>query len=253
VLAVNSVFEQSVPPDEVVVVGDGPLSAKLNSAIKDLKKKHENLHYYELPTNQGVGAASNFGIDKCRNALIAKMDADDISTPDRLEKQIAEFVKDQDLVLLGGQIEEFANNDPENIVSRREVPTKPEDIIKFARRRSPMNNPTVMFRKETIQAVGGYPGLNRAEDYGLFVRLISAKKKLRNLPDVIVKYRLGADNTQRRKSWQHTKEMIKSRHDAYKLGVARWSDFVYMTIAFIALFIMPSRLAEIIYQRRLRK
>ena len=181
------------------------------------------------------------------------MDADDISVSDRLEKQVNEFQADQDLVLLGGQIEEFADNNPEHVVSRREVPTEPDEIAKFARRRSPMNNPTIMFRKKDIEDVGAYPELNRAEDYGLFVRLIAAKKKLRNLPDVIVKYRLGDDNTKRRKSWRHTKEMIKARHDAYKLGVARWSDFAYMTLAFVALFIMPSSLAEKLYKKRLRK
>ena len=99
-----------------MIVADGPLSKTLNDTVETLKSKHDNLKYYELDTNQGVGAASNYGIKKSKNELIAKMDADDISTPDRFEKQIAEFEKDKELALLGGQIEEFSDNNCVKII-----------------------------------------------------------------------------------------------------------------------------------------
>lgn len=252
-LAVESLYKQTLLPSEVIVVGDGKLSRALYEKIEALKKKHHSLKYFELEENRGIGAASNFGISKCKNELVAKMDSDDISVPDRIEKQVVAFEKDKELSILGGQLEEFANNNPEEIVSRREVPTDFEDIKKFARRRSPLNNPTIMFRKNDIEAVGGYPEMSRAEDYYLFAKLIAANKKLRNLPDVLVKYRLDVDNIKRRKSWKNTKEMIKARREAYKLGVARWLDYIYMKCAFIALFIMPSSLAEKLYQKGLRK
>lgn len=181
------------------------------------------------------------------------MDADDVSVPDRIEKQVHEFQSDNHLAALGGQIEEFANNDPNNVVSRREMPLETAEIAKFARRRSPINNPTVMFRKEDVLSVGGYPELNRAEDYCLFAKMIAAKKEIRNLPDVLVKYRLSADNTRRRKSWAHTKDMIHARNQIRKLGVSSWFDFIIMSLSYLALFIMPSSLAETLYKRILRK
>ena len=252
-IAVRSLYEQTLPPDEVVIVGDGKLSGELYAKIDVLKKSYPSIKYYELEKNLGIGAASNYGISKCKNELIAKMDSDDISLPERIEKQVAEFEKDPSLSVLGGQLDEFANNNPDQVVSRREVPTSSEKIIRFARRRSPINNPTVMFRKADVQSVGGYPEMNRAEDYLLFVRLIAAKKLLRNLPDTVVKYRLDADNIKRRKSWSNTKEMIRARKEAYKLGVARWIDYEFMKIAFLCLFIAPSGLAKISYRLGLRK
>ena len=252
-LAIESLYNQTLLPNEVVVSGDGKLSDELYKTIEALKKKYRKLKYYELKENEGIGAASNFGISKCKSELVAKMDSDDISVPDRIEKQVKAFKNDPELVMLGGQIDEFANNDPEQVVSRREVPTDPDEIVEFARRRSPLNNPTIMFRKKAVEAVGGYPEMSRAEDYYLFVKLIAKHQKLANLPDVLVKYRLDSDNIKRRKSWTNTKEMIQARREAYKLGVARWSDYMYMKCAFIALFIMPSSWAEKLYQKRLRK
>ncbi|MBP5656238.1 glycosyltransferase [Candidatus Saccharibacteria bacterium] len=251
--AVESLYNQTLLPGEVVIAGDGKLSDELYKTVDTLKKKYHTLKYFELDKNRGIGAASNFGISKCQNDLVAKMDSDDISVPTRIEKQVKAFQDDPELVMLGGQIEEFKNNDPKQVVSRREVPTDSDQIIKFARRRSPLNNPTIMFRKKEIETVGGYPEMSRAEDYYLFIKLIAAKKKLANLSDVLVKYRLDADNIKRRKSWANTKEMILARREAYKLGVARWSDYMYMKCAFIALFIMPSSWAEKLYQKRLRK
>ena len=250
--AVESLYHQTLPPAEIIVVGDGPLNPALDAAIAKFQKQHTNFHFYARKTNQGIGAASNYGIKKAQYDLIAKMDADDISVPDRVAKQVAEFDADPDLAMLGGQLAEFANNDPRQIVSRREVPLESADIKQFARRRSPMNNPTIMFRKSAVLSVGGYPELNRAEDYLLFVKMIAAGQKLKNLPDVLVNYRLGTDNTKRRKSWRHTKEMIHARKEAYKLGVASWFDYQYMKAAFVALYIIPDKLSEKIYKKRLR-
>lgn len=252
VTAVESLYNQTLPPAEVVVVGDGPLKEELSTAISKFEKKYDSFHFYARKENHGVGSASNYGIKKAKYDLIAKMDADDISVPDRFEKQIAKFDTDPELALLGGQIAEFANDDPKQIVSHREVPLTSDEIKQFARRRSPMNNPTIMFRKKSVEAVGCYPELNRAEDYLLFVKMIAAGQKLENLPDVLVNYRLSTDNTKRRKNWRHTKEMIHARKEAYKLGVASWFDYQYMKAAFVALYIIPDKLSEKIYKKRLR-
>ena len=86
-LAIKSLYEQTLLPNEVVIVGDGKLSDELYNEIKSLKKHYPNIKYYELEKNSGIGVASNYGISKCKNELIAKMDSDDISLPERIEKQ----------------------------------------------------------------------------------------------------------------------------------------------------------------------
>ena len=246
--AIKSAEKQTITPDEIIIVADGELTPDLEQVIQKCCKKYNNIKFHQLPKNHGVGFASNYGINRCKNELIAKMDADDLLLPERFEKQLKAFKSDSDLTLLGGQLSEFADDDPKNIVSYRRVPTDLADIKKFARRRSPCNNPTVMFKKSAIQAVGGYPKLNRAEDYYLYAKLLADGYKIANLDDVLVNYRLSSDNYGRRKSWRHTKEMLHARKEIYHLGVSKRSDYLITSAAQIALFITPNCMTKLAYK-----
>lgn len=250
--ALDSVLNQTVTPNDVVIVIDGAIPDKLEQVIKSYKKSHKKLNIVRLAKNVGVGAASNEGLKHCKHELVAKMDADDICAPDRFEKQLREFKRRRDLVLLGGQLAEFANDDPKNIVSYRRVPTTKETIKKFAKRRSPFNNVTVMYKKPVILAAGGYPKLNRAEDYYLYSKLMADGQIVDNLSDVLVYCRLDNDFIKRRKSWQHTKEMIGARNEIRKLGVSSWADLVVVSAAQIGLFLVPVGIAKKFY-RKVRK
>ena len=211
--AIDSIFGQTVKPNDVVIVANGALTKPLEQLLEKVAAVHKQVQVVRLSRNVGVGEASNAGLVHCKNELVAKMDADDIAVPERLEKQLVEFGKRDNLVLLGGQIAEFADDNPDKIVSFRRVPTTATGIRKFAKRRSPFNNQTVMFKKSVVLAVGGYPKLNRAEDYYLYSKIIANGYKVDNLADVLVKYRLNPATLARRKSWQNTKEMIGARNE----------------------------------------
>ena len=248
-IAINSMIRQTVPPNDVVVVVDGPIPKKLGQALRKLKSKSKIIQIVYLDKNYGVGKASNEGLRHCKYELVAKMDADDIAEPDRLEKQLEEFAKRKDLVLSGGQLAEFIDNDPGKIVSYRQVPTTYKGILKFTRKRDPFNNQTVMFKKSVILAEGGYPPINRAEDYYLYAKIIAAGHMVSNLPDVLVKYRLTPDALARRKSWQNTKEMIATRNKIRKLGVSNYVYFILAVITQLGLFIMPLWFTKWFYKR----
>lgn len=249
--AVDSILNQTVKPDEVVIVVDGPVGGRMTKVLSEVKQKYKQVKVIQLPKNVGVGPASNEGLKRCRNELIAKMDADDIAVPERLELQLTEFLKDAKLTLLGGQLAEFSGH-KENIVSYRRVPTSGAEIRKFARKRSPFNNQTVMYKKSDALAVGGYPDLNRAEDYYLYSKLIAEEYKVKNLSEVLVLFRLDDEAIGRRKTWRHTREIIRARNEIRKLGVSSWFDLIITTMGQLLVFVTPSFFAKWVYGR-LRK
>lgn len=139
-LAIDSMLNQTLCPDEFIVVVDGPVSQQLRQVLLSYQKQ---LTVIWLKRNRGLWNALNKGLKVAKNELIARMDADDIATSDRIEKQVAQFMADPALDLVGGQIAEFEDN-IENIVSYRRVPLLQQDIAKFARFRSPFNHPTII-------------------------------------------------------------------------------------------------------------
>lgn len=155
-LALESIINQTVKPNEIVLVQDGKLTNELQAVITDQLQKYPDIFKtYALKQNQGLGKALNFGMKKCSNELIARMDTDDIAELNRFELQIKEFKQDKELMLCGGQIAEFADNQTE-ITSYRSVPLKHNEILNFAKKRNPFNHMTVMFKKQAVQSVGGY-------------------------------------------------------------------------------------------------
>lgn len=247
-VALKSITEQTWQPEEIIVVEDGPVGEKIEETLKEFKDK---IKVVKLQKNMGVGHARNEGLKHCKNELVAVMDADDIAMPERLKLQITEFDKDKNLVLLGGQVAEF-DSDPENIIGERIVPLEEKEIRKFAHKRSPFNNVTVMYKKSAVAEVGGYSELNRAEDYLLFAKLIAAKKKVKNLPQMLVKVRSDSNFIQRRKSWQHTREMISARNQIRKLGIINTWDLIETSAVQILFLITPNCFVKWFYKTWLR-
>lgn len=249
--AMQSILGQTVAPGDVVIVVDGAISDGLNVVLEEFEGKN-NVQVVRLPRNIGVGAASNRGLEHCKYEFVAKMDADDVAVPNRLELQLAAFERDADLTLVGGQLAEFSG-DVKNVVSYRRVPTGERDIRKFARRRSPFNNQTVMYKKSAVLEMGGYPKLNRAEDYYLYVKLMVNGYKVKNLKDVLVCFRLDDEAYRRRKTWRHTKEIIGARNEIRKLGASNVFDLVIVAVVQIMMFLLPVGVVKNIYEKGLRK
>ena len=252
-LALDSVINQTLKPDEIVLVQDGELSKELYAVIKRYKQKYPNVFKtYALKQNQGLGKALNFGMEKCSYELIARMDTDDIAEPNRFELQVQEFIKDKDLALCGGQIAEFADN-PIEITDYRNVPLTHNEIITFVKKRNPFNHMTVMFKKQAVQNVGGYKHMPFFEDYWLWARLLKAGYKTKNIDAVLVKVRAGQDMIARRGGWHYVKCIAKFERALYKIGIINLFDLLAYTVLRSAVAIIPESLRLVIYKLKLRK
>lgn len=249
--AVESILNQTVRSDDIVIVRDGVVPRELEEVLESYDKKHREITVVRLEENVGAGQARNKGVGRVKNELVAIMDADDISLPNRFELQLAEFNGNIELALVGGQLSEF-EGDPDNIVGYRKVPTDYGAIKRFARYRSPINHVTVMFKKSAFSAVGGYPKLTRAEDYYMVSSLLAKNYAISNLQSVIVNCRIGSDNINRRKTWQNVRENITSRWKIHKLGTLSLMDFCISSGAQLFLFIMPVGLLGAFFNTVLR-
>ena len=158
-IAIDSMLNQTVAPDEIVLVEDGPLTEELYTILDS----YPMLIRIRNECNLGLGLSLNIGLKECKNELVARMDTDDYSKSNRCEKQLMRFEEKPYLAIVGTYIEEFVDT-PLNIISQRVVPTKQKDIYNFSKRRSAFNHPTVMYSKTAVLRNNGYTDLKRNQD-----------------------------------------------------------------------------------------
>ena len=191
-IALKSIYEhQTVKPDEIVVVFDGPLTEELYDVLDRFREGKESVvRYYPQEENHGLGEALRIGSEKCTCDYIFRMDSDDISDPRRFEKQISYVEAHPDIDVLGTDIAEF-NNSTDEDMRVRSCPENHEDIVKMGRKRNPMNHVSVCMKRSALERCGGYKTLLLLEDYYLWLNMIAAKCRLANIHESLVYVRVG--------------------------------------------------------------
>lgn len=251
--SIDSMLSQTLLPEQIVIVKDGPLTKELEAVIEQYEPMKSSVFtIVPLEDNIGLGKALDIGLKHCRNELVARMDTDDISLPNRCEKQVQAFIDDSELSIVGTMIDEFYD-DPSNIVSSRNVPTEHKEIVKFMRRRSPFNHPAVMFRKSEVIRCGGYGTFRRKQDLDLFSRMINNGCKTKNINEALVLFRSNEDNFKRRRSWSYCKSYIDVQYAIWKRGHCTLVDLIYVTLGQTIIFVSPMWFMKWISNAFLRK
>lgn len=252
-LSIQSMVNQTYKPDEIVIVKDGKITPELQSILNTfvaMYPKLFNIVGYE--ENRGLGLALNYGLEHCRNEIVARMDTDDISKPERCEKQLKRFEEKPELSIVGAWVDEFYEK-PDMVVSVRSVPETTDEIYEFAKRRSAFNHPVVMYKKSKVLENGGYSNLRRNQDVDLFGRMLFNGCKAENIGESLLFFRINNDLAKRRKSWENTKSYIKTIKGLWKIGYSSFFDLMVVTIAQIGMFFLPVRLQFLVYKHLLRK
>lgn len=250
--SLDSMINQTVKPDEIVLVLDGPVNIGLQEILSVYKKKYpEVIKIVPLDKNLGLGLALNEGIKVCKNELIVRMDTDDISYKNRVEMQLKEFNNDPKLDILGTLTSEFFET-PDKIISSRIVPESHNEIIKFSKRRSPFNHPTVMYKKRAVENVNGYKDILRNEDLDLFARMLNNGSRAKNLQIPLLYFRSNVDNYKRRKSWTNCSNYIRVIYNLWRKGYSSTIDLIYVVFTQIGMFISPTWLVRYISDNLLR-
>lgn len=249
----ESIFSQTVMPDEIVVVKDGPLSEDVEDVLEKYIKKDERLfRIISLKQNEGLGRALAKGIMACSYNLIARMDTDDICRKDRFEKQLKEFENNPELDIVGSHIYEFEGN-ISNVLSERKVPILHEEICKYQKRRSAFNHMTVMFKKNSVLRAGNYQHALLMEDDLLWVNMILSGAKCKNIDDFLVYARTGVNMIERRGGWSYFKKYKHGRKIIYDTGfISGWDYYSTVFVQFIV-GMLPKKLRLYVFIKCLRK
>ena len=247
-LALDSMLNQTVVPDEIVLVEDGPLTDELYNVLDD----YPMLKRIKNETNLGLGLALNVGLKECRNELVARMDTDDCSKPERCEKQLGRFLEKPYLAIVGSHIDEFIG-DPSNVISQRIVPVTSEEIYEFAKKRSAFNHPAVMYSKTAVLENNGYANLKRNQDVDLFGRMQFKGYKAENIDEALLWFRSSDELAKRRKSWQNTWSYIATIRKFWKMGYSSFFDYAMVGIAQTGMYLMPVKMQNFVYKKFLRK
>ena len=243
----SSVDEQTLRPAEVVIVQDGPVPAALAAELARIDRESPvPVRFVRLPENRGLAAGLNAGIAACGYAVAARMDADDVSVPERFERQWALLQTGFDLVATG--MAEF-DTDPSRTEAVRVPPTGAERIRHHARTHNQFNPPTMMYPLEAIERVGGYEPFGRMEDYWLGVRLIDAGARVENIAEPLLKYRVGAGAFARRGGWGEARTEWRLQGELRRMGFVTRGQYLRNVMVKGVYRLMPAGVKRVLFRR----
>lgn len=203
-LALDSIINQTIPCD-IFIAADGGLSAKVSSYIEEmLVKVPERIFFTSRAINKGLAVTLNELIDQVLKSpfnysFIARMDSDDICYPQRLEKQLAYFDRNKNVDICGTFCHEFGATFALDV---KRLPCESKALEEFCIVKCPFIHPSVVFRREVLEANVRYPtNTMLTEDMALWFLLLSKGYSFGNVNEVLLEYRLNENTIYRRRGF----------------------------------------------------
>lgn len=249
--SIESIFNQTLKPSEVVLVLDGPITSELQIVVDNAVNNHSELKIISLSHNGGLGNALNEGLKQCSNELIARMDTDDICFPYRFEKQVKFMTDHPEIDISSCWIEEFEDN-IENVKSIKEVPCTHEEIEKYICKRNPLNHPAVIFKKSVVDKAGGYQHFPLFEDWYLWARMMKAGARFANLQECLLHFRTSPEMFKRRGGLKYAVDSTRFQWTLHKLGLVSSFGAFKASILRGVVYLMPNTIRRLIYSKILR-
>ncbi len=237
--AIQSILNQTYQNFELIIIDDASTDNSW-AIITQFAQQDKRIRTLRNERNLKLSKTLNRGIEHASGVYIARMDADDISLPDRLEKQVAYMDMHPEVGISGGSMEIM--HAAGDVFAKRTYHLNDQDIRSHIFRYSPYSHPLIIMRKTILDKVGGYRDeYNPAEDYELYFR-IGAVSKFGNLSDTLLKYRVvdksmttGSTKNMERKTIRIRKIFSSDLH--YNFGIV---DMVYNHLHSWSIFLVPS-------------
>ncbi len=247
--ALKSVMMQSRPADEVVLVQDGPL---LEEQIEVLKKHADKtFKIIAFESNRGLALALREGLEQCSHPYVVRMDSDDISHQDRFKEQRAFLEEHQDIDVVGSSIQEF-NVEIDDLMAVRQPPEKHSVLESYAKRRSPVNHASVMYKKDAVLSAGNYQNFLWNEDYHLWSRMLMNGSKFANMKRSLLYVRGGSDMYKRRGGFRYALQDIRLQMFFLRIGFLGPLLAVTNICVRVPVRIFPNKLRSWFYESFLR-
>ncbi|MCT3054382.1 glycosyltransferase [Leuconostoc citreum] len=246
--ALESLKNQTIRAKETIIIFDGIVDKSLYDTVQQYVEEL-NIVTIQNEVNIGLAKSLNKGLTLVKYDLVARMDADDIATRDRFQKQLAVFQGENLQVdIVGGYVQEFSDN-LRNLQAIRKVPQIESEIKEFSKYRSPLNHPTVMMRTQVVLSVGGYPTqFNKLEDYALWVYLINQNQHIINIPEILTYMRVSDSTYMRRGGVEQAKAFVMLRTKMFHIGYINLLEMCFGTFINVSMSVMPKKMRCIIYK-----
>jgi glycosyltransferase involved in cell wall biosynthesis len=245
--AINSCLDNTILPNQILVVVDGPVHQEFSEKIKKYES-HELISILWLKSNVGLARALNEGLKLIDTKYVFRADGDDFNRKNRFQVQLEMLDNGYDLV--GSAIAEKDMDGKQLAVKR--CPLKHSDIISYAYRRCPINHMTAAYRTDLVKSVGGYPEIYLKEDWALWTLMIEAGAKISNSDEILVDALTDINMYKRRGGFKN----IISELSMQKFLVKHLSKSIFMALTDFILksLIMaaPSFIREKFYLKYLR-
>lgn len=249
----QSLLSQTVLPDEIVIVLDGPISDEVRAVLeKYIAERPSLINVVPLEKNVGLGLALREGVVHCKYELIARMDTDDICRNDRFELQLKEFEQFPELDICGSHIQEFEGH-MNSIIAKRIVPLTNKEIKKYQKKRDGFNHMTVMFKKKTVLKAGNYTSCLLMEDSLLWANMFRVNAVAKNIDDYLVYVRIGKEMFERRGGFSYFKKYRNGRKMILKTGFINWWDYFSTIIIQFCVAILPNKIRGFVFKKMLHK
>ena len=223
--AIDSVLNQRFNDFEVIAIDDGSTDGS-PGILNDYASRDARLRVYRQ-AHRALPATLNFGCALAESPYIARMDADDIASPDRFARQIEFLQKHPRVAILGTQLERIREDGSH--LDGTNVPLEHTEIAAHIQEFCCMHHPTVMMRTEALRALGGYrEAFIAAEDYDLWLRAAECFQ-LANLPDRLLRYRIHAQTTSFQKLEQQVISALAADASARLRRTGEFDIFAAMT------------------------
>lgn len=236
-------LEQETRPDEIVLVIDGPVAEQVKHYAREMSVTCDiPLKIVQSATRRGLAASLNAGLVECSFEWAARMDADDIAYPNRFFEQMSYLRENSDLAVIGSSMMEFGLG----AERKKLVVTGLNKVRKTLKFKNPINHPTAIVNVAKVLNVGGYPLMEKNQDYGLWLLLAAAGYKLDNLEATLLQFRL-TENFYQKRGWalfRHDVEILKLQ---LGLGYINQGWFLLLLMCRCVLRGLPKQLLHIVY------
>ncbi len=251
--SIKSMLNQTIKTNDFVLIEDGPLTDELEKVVIKYEKEFPKVfNVVRLKENQGLGPALAIGVKACKNEWIARMDSDDYSVPDRIEKQFNVIKEKPEIDMIGSSVAEFIDT-IDNIQAYRLLPSSHENIVKFSKKRNPFGHPSVLFKKSKVLEAGNYRKYHLVEDYDMWIRMIEHNTTCYNIPEILVYMRIGKDFYKRRGGIKYLKSILKFKTEQYRKHYYSLKDYIISSGSSIIACLVPNYIRKLIYKKILRK
>ncbi|MBA2862112.1 glycosyltransferase [Methanococcus maripaludis] len=221
--SVDSILSQSFNDFEFIIILDNPNNFEIWAELERYASKDDRIRLIKNEKNLGAAESRNNGINISKGNYIAIMDADDISLPYRLEVQYEYMEKNPEIFLIGSGIIDMDGNG--KAIVKHKMITSEARLKKILEKRNSINHPTIMFRNNGKTYYR--EKFVNAQDYDLYLRLLSEKKRLKNIPEILVKYRINQNSiscSRTTKQKYYAKKALEYYEQRLKTGSDNYSE-----------------------------